>query len=342
MARRPGWEGAYLDYETLKLLLSQIESIYEEEAQRPRDDGVFLRDGSRKERTERDFRVDLFLESDSENAYPSADEERPEGSRHLKVIAERPPGAFIGTPGRSFALSFSDDMNSSSDDDERVQDAGCGGALASWMMNTKAERNTKEGQPLIHPGNAVASSSYDTDDYYVSNSKQSNGDAFILEGHEEDNPESSILSAPVRRTHVHERSSLLAASSIAHSGSSALAPATLSSEERNDRSFSPVLSPVPLYYTTGQTINPRTPKVPRQLASRMPNNNLTTNRKLQGERERERRARRERRKRTREDIVPRRLRRAHAKARAITERFIGLLNAECEKVELFALVGCAL
>lgn len=27
-ARRPGWEPAYLDYETLKLLLSQIEAVY--------------------------------------------------------------------------------------------------------------------------------------------------------------------------------------------------------------------------------------------------------------------------------------------------------------------------
>ena len=30
LARRPGWEGAYLDYEALKLLLSHIEAIYEE------------------------------------------------------------------------------------------------------------------------------------------------------------------------------------------------------------------------------------------------------------------------------------------------------------------------
>ena len=29
MGRRTGWEPAYLDYETLKLLLSQIEAVYE-------------------------------------------------------------------------------------------------------------------------------------------------------------------------------------------------------------------------------------------------------------------------------------------------------------------------
>ena len=32
MGRRTGWEGAYLDYETLKLLLSQTEAVYEEQA----------------------------------------------------------------------------------------------------------------------------------------------------------------------------------------------------------------------------------------------------------------------------------------------------------------------
>eukprot|EP00529_Nitzschia_sp_RCC80_P040514 CAMPEP_0113501590 /NCGR_PEP_ID=MMETSP0014_2-20120614/33042_1 /TAXON_ID=2857 /ORGANISM="Nitzschia sp." /LENGTH=76 /DNA_ID=CAMNT_0000396201 /DNA_START=122 /DNA_END=349 /DNA_ORIENTATION=- /assembly_acc=CAM_ASM_000159 len=31
MGRRTGWESAYLDYETLKLLLSQIEAVYEEQ-----------------------------------------------------------------------------------------------------------------------------------------------------------------------------------------------------------------------------------------------------------------------------------------------------------------------
>jgi len=34
LSRRCGWEGGYLDYETLKLLLSQIEAVYEEEQHR--------------------------------------------------------------------------------------------------------------------------------------------------------------------------------------------------------------------------------------------------------------------------------------------------------------------
>ena len=346
MARRPGWEGAYLDYETLKLLLSQIELIYEEEAQRSRDVGVFLHVDSQKGRsTQRDFRVDLFLESDSDLAYPSADEERPDGSRSLKETIEQQPGAFIGTPGRSFALPYSLDANSSSEDDERIYDVGCGGTLSFWMMTTKADTNVKEGQhskKRQHLSNAVVASSFDSEDFYVGNTHRSNGNAFILEGREEDelqnDPESSILSAPVRRTYADERSSLLAGSSkMQPSTTSTFAPfASLSSEESNEKSF----SPVSLYYTTDPTINPLTPKVPRQSASQARNANPNTVRNLQEERDRvARRARRERRKKMREDKVPKRLRRAHAKARAITERFIGLLKAECEKVELFALVS---
>ena len=31
MSRRRGWEDAYLDYHSLRLLLTQIETVYEEE-----------------------------------------------------------------------------------------------------------------------------------------------------------------------------------------------------------------------------------------------------------------------------------------------------------------------
>ena len=40
MARRTGWERAYLDYETLKMLLSQIEAVYEEEGHCQRSSNV--------------------------------------------------------------------------------------------------------------------------------------------------------------------------------------------------------------------------------------------------------------------------------------------------------------
>lgn len=353
-ARRPGWEGAYLDYETLKLLLSQIESIYEEEAQRTRDDeddGVFVDDTNRKRRNQRDFRHELFLQSDSDLAYPSVDEERSGDSRYLKETVDQYPGAFIGTPGRSLAASYSVETNSSSEDDERINEAGCGGALSSWT--TATNKNTKQTQSPKKRrqfSNAVGSSLYEEDDkYFVGNAYRSNSNAFILEGREEDkpylheDPESSILSAPVRRTYADERSSLLASASKSQSNNSAFTPYAMmpnqhSNNNNNDNSFSPLA----LYYSTDLPGKPTTPHIPRQSSIPSVHANSKTVQKFQEERERDRlirRARREQRKRMQEKKVPRRLRRAHAKARAITERFIGLLKAECEKVELFASVS---
>ncbi len=66
MARRSGWERAYLDYETLKMLLSQIEAVYEEEGHRDADSSVT----STHKRG--DYRDDLFLEGDSDVAFASS------------------------------------------------------------------------------------------------------------------------------------------------------------------------------------------------------------------------------------------------------------------------------
>ena len=90
MGRRTGWESAYLDYETLKLLLSQIEAVYEE-----RDlgtgasaDGFFMSMGggasggiadSERNTTANEnngskttnYRDELFLESNSDLAFAS-------------------------------------------------------------------------------------------------------------------------------------------------------------------------------------------------------------------------------------------------------------------------------
>ena len=97
MGRRTGWENAYLDYETLKLLLSQIEAVYEECEQQQRtnstDGFCFLNttntavsgfaaasDSERNTTTNNnttsnyksaDYRDQLFLESDSDIAFAS-------------------------------------------------------------------------------------------------------------------------------------------------------------------------------------------------------------------------------------------------------------------------------
>ena len=54
-ARRPGWEDAYLNYEALKLLLTQIEAVYEEEAhlqhqRQRRGGGTFIAGAYRRDR----------------------------------------------------------------------------------------------------------------------------------------------------------------------------------------------------------------------------------------------------------------------------------------------------
>jgi hypothetical protein len=113
MSRRRGWEGAYFDYETLKLLLTQIEAVYEENtgvsgdshfsytglsgfgsedmfdarydlfderltssdaAVRRQERKKQRRKGSKKDESKHmDWRDELFLESDSSAAYASSD-----------------------------------------------------------------------------------------------------------------------------------------------------------------------------------------------------------------------------------------------------------------------------
>lgn len=122
-ARRPGWEGAYLDYESLKLLLSQIEAVYEEEAHRQHHqihsgggvDWDLFDENNNNNATGaggdeggggtgtvmRDYRDELFLESDSDAAFQtlmeldtlSAEEQR----QHESDIERRDNGAAAAT-----------------------------------------------------------------------------------------------------------------------------------------------------------------------------------------------------------------------------------------------------
>lgn len=87
LARRPGWEEAYFDYEALKFLLTQIEAVYEEEAhlqQRRREGrdldmmfvetppGFGMSTGDKRPPPDaRDYRDELFIESDSDAAFES-------------------------------------------------------------------------------------------------------------------------------------------------------------------------------------------------------------------------------------------------------------------------------
>ncbi len=110
MGRRTGWESAYLDYETLKLLLSQIEAVYEE-----RDlgtgasaDGFFMTNGiTDSERNlsannnekngskTTNYRDELFLESNSDLAFASevdvntADDDDSDEYGHREIDMDR-------------------------------------------------------------------------------------------------------------------------------------------------------------------------------------------------------------------------------------------------------------
>uniref|UniRef100_A0A7S2XKP1 SPX domain-containing protein n=1 Tax=Attheya septentrionalis TaxID=420275 RepID=A0A7S2XKP1_9STRA len=83
LSRRPGWESAYLDYESLKLLLTQIEAVYEEtNLQQTKSSNDFMefeehaglsgnstRTDSSKAKQMTDYRDELFTEDDSDDAF---------------------------------------------------------------------------------------------------------------------------------------------------------------------------------------------------------------------------------------------------------------------------------
>lgn len=113
ISRRKGWEAAYVDYETLKLLLTQIEAIYEEAtALDMKSDEIYFKglQGFNREQDRRfssaltnrrkkankskrnnvnDWKNELFAESDSSLAYASSydeseasDEDEVSGKEH--------------------------------------------------------------------------------------------------------------------------------------------------------------------------------------------------------------------------------------------------------------------
>ena len=146
--RRPGWEAAYLDYETLKLLLSQIEAVYEEEGHRRQRNATFEVEGAPQPTS--DYRDELFLESDSDEAYASVDDgvddddystsaggSATEDHPHPHGLHQGPNQGLhrrAHSSNKPFFVSYSDDRSSS--EDEEVKNDGCGAgvsySLSSW------------------------------------------------------------------------------------------------------------------------------------------------------------------------------------------------------------------
>ena len=332
MGRRTGWEAAYLDYETLKLLLSQIESVYEEElhhSHQTRD--VFMgepdaSEGNRHERT--DYRDELFLESDSDAAFASS-QSNVEDSSSDNSLDDKPRPSIGGKHGNGQGFSgfslMSFETGSSSEESYSAEDTGNFGVVPWGTGNSSSLRNGKR--------RTKSKKRYkDEEDYYVPNSGP---ETFIMDqGSESFDPNSkaqytSLFNAPFQGL-TSEYTSLLPQSNSAKNRplfpNRSLTPPKEQFGSFTGQEVSSFMNAKPAMYGSNQ--NP----TPTEMTSKTA--------KRDKERHRARRQRRRRKlarlRKARERKVPRHIRRAHSKARAITERFLGLLRAEVEKVTLFA------
>jgi len=328
MARRAGWEKAYLDYETLKMLLSQIEAVYEEESHRQtaEDDAFDLPRPRRKKRKTGggDYRDFLFLESDSDIAFASEGELLGDLSDYTSDEEMGQNGEVQGNP---FTISWSQEETASSGGEDSLEpyDKCGGGSLMGWRRETKAavvEPSRKSRRRAGTKRRTTISPGREQSDFFVGDDNTGRG-------------QSSLFNTPLQHGYSTEASALLQQPTLEHDeasfynfGKSALTPPT----DFSGNAFQPNLMTVGAHATNSK---PQAMIPPRQIPPAEAKQN-----KLDEERRRKRRQRRRRkqakRRRELERRVPQHLRLAHAKARSITERFLGLLRAEVEKVTLFA------
>ena len=169
MARRPGWEHAYLDYESLKLLLSQIEAVYEEEGHRQRNVSPFDATEHRTSRKRNrsgvtDYRDELFNESNSDLAYASSDKELEHHMRMMWSDEEDESqkdnhgngnGTGLTTAGQHSFFLHSQEQSSSDGDDSANMNSSCGGGTVGrfgWGMDsTKPRKRAKRRQLIEDP-----------------------------------------------------------------------------------------------------------------------------------------------------------------------------------------------
>jgi hypothetical protein len=371
MARRPGWEGAYLDYETLKLFLSQIDAVYEEEGhgyrQREAQQGWEGGDPDRvKKRKTGDYKDELFLEEDSDEAFLSVDDE--EDDDEFSEESEMEKVAAAKSPGREpFTLSYSHHASSSEGEDSGEKE--CVPFLPVWKTGSgQAKKPLKRRgsggkKPSKRRSRKSSGIPMDEEDRFYnvkSGSVGSGSNTFFLSSQDEEmasgQPQSvdstskmgqqsgSILNAPVRRTFAHESTALLPSAAPVTPGSSLVTFSSGVGESLTPPH--PGFAPGPRYSRSHQQKESGKFSADSSSYGKDSSSPSTTTGQQQkvdeAERNRERRRRRSQQKRLRaireqrERKVPRHIRVAHAKARAITERFLGLLRAETEKVSLFA------
>jgi hypothetical protein len=181
-ARRSGWEGGYLDYESLKLLSSQIEAVYEETSSNIHQkyhDGV-------------DYRNQLFLESDSDAAFQSVQEETgadrmsdEDDDSHEQLDVET-ANALVKKKNRttSFLNNYSHESSSSSNSDQetgnqasaKTSSMGCGGSTSAWPSRS------------VKPTQHRAALSRD-DDFYAPRQGVVQPTSFLVRGDSSENDE---------------------------------------------------------------------------------------------------------------------------------------------------------
>ena len=332
MARRAGWEKAYLDYETLKMLLSQIEAVYEEEGHRQtaEDDAFDLPRPRRKKRKRgrtNDYRDLIFLESDSDVAFASEAELLGDLSDYTsdEEMGQNGEGSAPPLQGNPFTMTWSqEETGSSGGEDSMDPNDSCGGGnLMGWRRESKTPVVEPSRKSRRRPGNKRRSNlspGREQSDFFVGEDNTGRG-------------QSSLLNTPLQQGYSTEATALLQQPTLDHEdgsfysfGRNGLTPPT----DFSGNAFQPNPITVGVSVTKSQTMIP-----PRQIPPAEAKQN-----KFDAERRRKRRQRRRRkeakRRRELERRVPQHLRLAHAKARSITERFLGLLRAEVEKVTLFA------
>lgn len=410
LARRAGWEGAYLDYESLKLLLSQIEAVYEEEGhsrmsrensvrdtlwddaeilyEQPAGGGRHRRHhhhrpsggkrptGHRAAATARDYKDELFLESDSEAAFLSIDEEdyttTDDDDDDDKQVDNYINKQHATKP---FLLSYSHEHPSSSEEgDKKGNDALCWGGGKSGDTagsNGSKQKSVKKRRKKRATLPSIISEKEEGSFYSVTAGAAAN--TFYMAGGDDDVAKTPVAAnlptssndynASLQFFPTAESTALLPATRTSSSPSSLFTFTSATGESLTPPSWN-------MYPRQSKTTNISTfhnhSRAPGGLAESTPillGDSFTSPRpslvqpaplyqqfqnqqrvsanyeKPERRRKRERNVRRVHRQKLRaqrERKVPRHLRLAHAKARAITERFLGLLRAETEKVLLFA------
>lgn len=303
-----------MDYETLKLLLSQIEVAYEEEESR---DFQLDEDAEQpKSKRKRDYREQLFLESDSDEAFLSVDEDcgSDYDEDHVQAM-EKQSSRNKGT----FSLSYSSQENYSSSDEDYVHvEPGCIPSLgSSSSYYKKIGRKASQAVGGSRSHNAKKRSKLRTimpieeeDAFYNVNAGSGGSQSFYL-------PDTNSATPLVRNTTTDETTSLL-------TGTTSPKVTLFSYSTMDAGQMTPPRTDYGVTSIQNRDISPDTQGVPSLMQTQ------------HKERQKARRERRRRMRTQRARKVPRHLRVAHAKARAITERFLGLMRSETEKVLLFA------